>query len=165
MLMISLKSKKPSPMIELDIQVACEAKVPKNRELNAWVTAALQNKHPNAELTIRFVEKDEIYDLNQRFRSRSAPTNVLSFPFQAPDGIPCYLLGDIVICPKIIEDEAIAQQKPLAAHYAHMVIHGTLHLLGFDHIVPEDADVMEQLEIKLLTELGFANPYESDNDE
>ena len=108
---------------------------------------------------MRFVDNQESQQLNKAYRGKDKATNVLSFPFQNPPGITLPLLGDLVICKPVVEKEAIEQGKTLTAHWAHMLIHGTLHLLGFDHIIEEEAVEMENLESKLLIELGFAAPY------
>lgn len=136
--------------------------LPEEFVINRWAHECLKRFKPSAEVTIRFVSNDEIRALNQQFRQKNKPTNVLSFPFDM-DGLPADIdfIGDIVIAPKIIEAEASAQQKHLEAHYAHMIIHGLLHLLGYDHIKQEDADVMEPLEIELLATFNIPNPYEA----
>ena len=99
--------------------------------------------------------------LNCRFRGRDRPTNVLSFPAAAQPGPGVPALGDLVICPRVLRAEARAQAKPLRAHWAHLVVHGTLHLLGYDHERARDARRMERREIAVLRGLGFANPYRS----
>ena len=109
----------------------------------------------------RFVGADEGLELNQRYRDRGYPTNVLSFAADLPHGLSLPLLGDVVICAPVVEAEAREQGKSATAHYAHMVVHGTLHLLGYDHESEDDAQQMEQLEISALAALGVPNPYES----
>jgi len=130
--------------------------------INRWAQECLKRFKSSAEVTIRFVSNEEIQSLNQQFRQKDKPTNVLSFPFDS-EGVPADIdfIGDIVIAPKVIEQEAQEQEKPLEAHYAHMIIHGLLHLLGYDHIKQEDADVMEPLEIELLATFNIPNPYEA----
>jgi probable rRNA maturation factor len=113
-----------------------------------------------AQLTIRITDEAEIQELNRTYRHKDKPTNVLSFPFEAPPGVEIPLLGDIIICAAVVAREAGEQGKPLQAHWAHMVIHGTLHLLGYDHIDETEAEQMEGLEITLLAGLGYANPYQ-----
>jgi probable rRNA maturation factor len=115
----------------------------------------------NTELTIRIVDEAEIAELNSRYRKKNGVTNVLSFPFDAPAQVDIPLLGDIVICAPVVRREASEQSKSVVAHWAHMVVHGTLHLLGFDHDEPGKAHEMEAMETRILADLGFDNPYES----
>lgn len=137
--------------------------IPNQFLIQRWVNMTLEKYMPQAEVTIRFVSEKEIQTLNHVYRKKNSPTNVLSFPLnlskEVKEEVP--LLGDIVICHNVIQQEAHEQGKALEAHFAHMVIHGVLHLLGFDHIKPEDADVMEPIEVNLLKQLGFNNPYEA----
>jgi probable rRNA maturation factor len=133
-------------------------------DMKVWAQAAWQGAE-DSEVTVRVVDAAESQALNHQYRGKDAPTNVLSFPFEAPPGIPVALAGDLVICAPVVEREAREQNKPLNAHWAHMVIHGILHLQGFDHITDEDASVMEELEIRLLAQLGFSNPYEAEETE
>ncbi|NQY37666.1 MAG: rRNA maturation RNase YbeY [Alteromonadaceae bacterium] len=147
--------------IELDLQIACQAdKLPQHEQLQLWLTTVLAQYNKPFELTIRIVDEKESQQLNNQYRGKNKPTNVLSFPFEVPEGIELDLLGDLVICASIVEQEAKNQNKPLIAHWAHMVIHGCLHLLGYDHINDGDALEMESLEIDILAQLGFNNPYE-----
>ncbi|KZZ19879.1 rRNA maturation RNase YbeY, partial [Oleiphilus sp. HI0080] len=111
------------------------------------------------ELTIRVVDTPEIQELNANYRDKDKPTNVLSFPFEAPEHIELDLLGDLIICAQVVNAEAKEQNKDEKSHWAHMTVHGVLHLLGYDHIDDIEADEMEGLEIKILHELGYANPY------
>jgi probable rRNA maturation factor len=153
-------SKKNS--IKLDLQIHSKLKsIPAKREFKRWLAAALSGAKANYELTIRVVSFKEITNLNQRYRGKSGPTNILSFPFTAPPGIKSNLLGDIVISAPIVHREAKQQSKPEKNHWAHLTVHGVLHLLGYDHIKAKDAQTMEKLEIKILRRLGIANPYES----
>ncbi|MDC8803272.1 rRNA maturation RNase YbeY [Halomonas pacifica] len=153
-------------MSEIDRQVALadaaeRARLPDEARLAAWVGAVLAH-HPEAadhELTVRFVDAEESQALNRDYRDRDRPTNVLSFPFENPPGLTLPLLGDLVICHAVVVREAGEQDKPLSAHYAHMVVHGTLHLLGHDHIEDDEAERMEALEVAILAELGFPDPY------
>ena len=156
--------------LDLDLQIACEASyLPAESDVATWVQAALDaaGYHPPAdqptEITVRIVDADESRQLNHTYRGKDKPTNVLSFPFEGPEDIPLALLGDLVICAPVVARESQAQQKTEQAHWAHMVIHGTLHLLGFDHIEAEDAAEMEALEVQILASLGFADPYVIDN--
>ncbi|MBI3562742.1 MAG: rRNA maturation RNase YbeY [Gammaproteobacteria bacterium] len=134
--------------------------VPTNQQLRRWAQLALHDRYKQAALTIRIVESEESAQLNQTYRHKSGPTNVLSFPCDAAVPLRVPLLGDVVICAEIVAREALAQHKTLESHWAHMVIHGSLHLQGYDHITPAEADTMEGLEIHLLEQLGFGNPYQ-----
>ena len=117
------------------------ASIPKNKELKQWAIAALSAKIDEAEVTIRIVDVSEMTELNTRYRHKQGPTNVLSFPFDIPP-----LLGDIIICAEVVQREANEQHKSLEAHWAHMVVHGVLHLLGYDHEQAQEAKQMEQKE-------------------
>ncbi|GGP64737.1 endoribonuclease YbeY [Shewanella algicola] len=146
--------------LDLDLQIAIEASnLPTQAEFETWVRTAIGQTMPEVELTIRVVEIAESQQLNSTYRGKDKPTNVLSFPFEAPPEVELPLLGDLVICAKVVEQEATEQNKPLNAHWAHMVIHGCLHLLGYDHIIDEEADEMESLETQLVEGLGFTDPY------
>ncbi len=129
-----------------------------------WAQAAWLGEEPS-EVTIRIVDIAESQALNRKYRHKDKPTNVLSFPFEAPAGITVPLAGDLVICAPVVENEASEQHKDAVAHWAHMVVHGMLHLQGFDHVQDSDAEVMEALEVRLLTQLGFANPYDTEESE
>jgi probable rRNA maturation factor len=156
----------------VDVQYACdEPDLPQRKLLTKWVQTTLTNGvsalanqgrlptlvHP--ELTIRIVDETEGRQLNETWRQGSGATNVLSFPFDNPPGMELGLLGDIVICAPVVVREAANQNKSLMAHWAHLVIHGTLHLLGYDHLEEATAEVMENLEIQILHCLGYPNPY------
>lgn len=148
--------------VEIDVQYAVEsgdAEPPSLEQIRTWVEAALNNERDDAELTVRVVDSDEIRELNRDYRHKDSTTNVLSFPFEAPPGVDLPLLGDVVICAAVVADEARAQGKALEAHWAHMVVHGVLHLLGYDHISDAEADVMERREVEVLASLGYADPY------
>ncbi len=146
--------------IELDIQHACDAqKLPSAAQLQSWVDIALEHYEKDFELTIRIVEISESQALNLQYREKDKPTNVLSFPFEVPEGIELNLLGDLVVCADIVAKEAKEQHKKLNHHWAHMVIHGCLHLLGYDHIDDDEAREMETLETRLLKELNITDPY------
>ncbi|MGS0682658.1 rRNA maturation RNase YbeY [Shewanella sp. 125m-7] len=147
-------------VIDLDVQVAVDGfTLPSNAELELWAKTAIRDTMSEAELTIRIVDIEESQMLNNTYRGKDKPTNVLSFPFEAPPGIELPLLGDLVICAAVVEQEAIDQNKPLIAHWAHMVVHGCLHLLGYDHIEDVEAEEMESLETQLIESLGYNNPY------
>ncbi|MHB1949504.1 MAG: rRNA maturation RNase YbeY [Gammaproteobacteria bacterium] len=135
--------------------------IPSTAQFKRWAKAVLQEKVANAEVTIRIVDIDEITELNSTYRKKDKPTNVLSFPFEMPEGVAMDtpILGDVVICAQVIEEEAHKQHKPLTAHWAHMVVHGMLHLLGYNHEENEEAEEMETEEISIMNELGFKNPY------
>jgi probable rRNA maturation factor len=136
--------------------------VPQRSSFSRWVEAALRaaKRRGNAELSIRIADADEGRSLNRQYRDRDYATNVLSFPIELPGGIKLPLLGDLVICAPVLAKEAADQGKRLRDHYAHMTIHGTLHLLGYDHETDADAERMEAHERGILETLGIADPYE-----
>lgn len=135
--------------------------VPANALLRHYAKAALQRKLSDAELNIRIVGLSEMTELNTTYRQKKGPTNILSFPFDAPPDIDFEIpiLGDLVICADVVNQEALEQNKTKEAHWAHMVVHGVLHLLGYDHENDQDAEKMESLEITILETLNFPNPY------
>jgi probable rRNA maturation factor len=136
------------------------AGLPADSSLRRWALTALKGlRRRRVALGLRIVGGAESAALNNRFRRKSYPTNVLSFPFEAPPGTRSDILGDLVICAPVVRREARVQRKPVNAHWAHMVVHGILHLRGYDHLNRRDATVMEKKEIRILKELGFANPY------
>ncbi len=148
----------------LDIQrVSRLDGLPGDAELEAWAGAALAGEGP-AEATLRIVDEEEGAALNQRYRGRQGPTNVLSFPFEAPPGVELPLLGDLVVCAPVVRREAREQGKPEAAHWAHMLVHGMLHLQGHDHQTEDEAARMEALERDILAGLGFPDPYQPSGD-
>lgn len=146
---------------ELDLQVASNAAhLPSKDDFARWYTAALSGRRTTAELTIRIVDEEEGRALNLDWRGKDYATNVLSFVADIPPGIlDIPLLGDLVICAPVVAREAAEQHKPLTAHWAHLVIHGCLHLLGYDHIDDDEAETMEALERQLLASLGYPDPY------
>ena len=153
-----------SDALEVDIQRATEASgQPNDESLRRWAGLALPDK-PGHELTIRLVDDDESRSLNHEYRGKNYPTNVLSFPSDLPPELNIPLLGDLVICVPVVLREAAEQNKTPDAHWAHMVIHGCLHLLGYDHMEDAEAEEMENLERHLLAELGIADPYLSTNE-
>jgi probable rRNA maturation factor len=134
--------------------------IPQRASFIAWVEAALSGarRRKATELSIRLVGTEEGRRMNRQYRQRDYATNVLSFPVVLPPGVRLPLIGDLVICADVVEREALAQSKSLREHYAHMTIHGTLHLLGFDHEQEADAERMEALERRILAGLGMADP-------
>lgn len=150
----------------LDLQIASEsaAGLPQESDFQHWLEAVLPQFQPVSEVTIRIVDEAESHELNMTYRGKDKPTNVLSFPFEAPPGIELPLLGDLIICRQVVEQEASEQQKALLAHWAHMVIHGSLHLLGYDHIEDEEAEEMESLETEIMLALGYPDPYISEKE-
>ncbi|MBF0751229.1 MULTISPECIES: rRNA maturation RNase YbeY [Pasteurellaceae] len=148
----------------IDLQIATEniQDLPTEQQIIQWATAAVQPESENMEMTVRIVDEAESHELNLTYRGKDRPTNVLSFPFECPDAVELPLLGDLVICRQVVEREAKEQGKPLMAHWAHMVVHGSLHLLGYDHIEDDEAEEMESLETQIMQNLGFADPYLSE---
>ncbi|MGB5427886.1 MAG: rRNA maturation RNase YbeY [Gammaproteobacteria bacterium] len=144
----------------VDVQYAMAVDgIPGEDTIRQWVLQALPEQKKEAELTVRIVDEAEITALNHQYRGKDGPTNVLSFPYEGIPGVATNLLGDIVICAPVVASEAVAQHKPLDAHWAHIVVHGVLHLLGFDHQHDDHAHQMEAREAELLASLGYANPY------
>lgn len=150
-------------MIELQWAVPVEP-IPTQAQLQDWAQAVAARTGVEGEVTVRIVSPEESRALNDQYRHKDKPTNVLSFPFEVPQEIADALgdayLGDLAICAEVVRQEAEGQGKPLEAHWAHMVVHGLLHLQGYDHITDDQAAEMEALEIQILADLGFANPYE-----
>lgn len=146
----------------VDIQFASiHSGLPSAQTLEAWVTHVLRALgRTEVELTLRLVDEEEMTRLNTVYRRQSGPTNVLSFPAEDMDELAVPLLGDIVICADVVCQESLAQGKSPEAHWAHMVVHGLLHLLGYDHHQHQEAEEMETQETQLLAELGFKDPYE-----
>jgi len=144
----------------VDIQYAVTVDgMPEESEIRQWVLQTLPEQNKASELTIRVVDEAEITALNRQYRGKEGATNVLSFPYEAIPGVASDLLGDVVICAPVVASESVVQNKPLDAHWAHMVIHGVLHLLGYDHHQDDEAHKMEVRETELLDSLGYANPY------
>ncbi|TAL58322.1 MAG: rRNA maturation RNase YbeY [Legionella sp.] len=147
----------------IDIQNATDVPLPLNeQELSDLAILALRDNIDKAELTIRLVNQDEMIHLNNSYRQLNKTTNVLAFPAMIPEAVELEypLLGDVIICPEVLAHESEALKKGLKEHWSLIVIHGVLHLLGYDHIKDDDAVKMQAVEIKLLNELGFSNPYE-----
>lgn len=150
--------------VTLDLQLACADPqgLPDAADFQRWLDAAVLPFQAEAEVTIRLVDEAESQSLNRTYRGKDKPTNVLSFPFECPPGIELPLLGDLIICRQVVEREAAEQGKALAAHWAHMVVHGSLHLLGYDHIEDQEAEEMESLEREFMANLGYPDPYQDD---
>lgn len=148
--------------IILDLQIVTEEQenLPSKEQVENWLKVILSPFQDQAELTVRIVDVEESQYLNNTYRHKNKPTNVLSFPFESLIDIEVPLLGDLVICKSVVESEALQQKKSLQSHWAHMIVHGCLHLLGYDHITDEDANEMESIEIDIMHQLGFDNPYQ-----
>lgn len=151
-------------ILDLQIATASEEGLPQEADFQCWLEAVLPQFQPESEVTIRLVDEAESHELNMTYRGKDKPTNVLSFPFEAPPGIELPLLGDLIICRQVVELEAVEQQKALLAHWAHMVVHGSLHLLGYDHIEDDEAEEMESLETEIMLALGYPDPYISEKE-
>ncbi|MES9940387.1 MAG: rRNA maturation RNase YbeY [Candidatus Thiodiazotropha sp. 6PLUC2] len=145
----------------LEIQRVAERSqgLPQDEQLLAWAEAALETGENEVEMVIRLVDEPESQQLNRDYRGKDKPTNVLSFPFDAPEVVTTPLIGDLVVCAPVVAREAQQQHKTLEAHWAHMVIHGVLHLQGYDHQTDEEAEMMEDREREILQTLQFSDPY------
>lgn len=135
--------------------------IPLKRQFKHWAMAAMnsiESARPRCQLSIRLVNEPEMAELNNRYRNKQGPTNILSFP--VPPGLPATLLGDLAICAPVVEREAQAQGKSSDAHWAHLTVHGVLHLCGYDHEAAADAAAMEALETRILQQLGYQDPYQ-----
>lgn len=163
-------SQRFNTQVNVDIALDDIDGLPSTDELALWADTAIHSADTHSparplpsspELSIRVVGRKESQTLNQHYRGKDKPTNVLSFPAEFPEGLDIPLLGDLVICSPVVASEADEQNKTLEAHWAHMVIHGTLHLMGYDHIHDKDAELMEALETSLLQSLGYDDPYQA----
>ena len=162
------KAKSPKTF-QVDVAQTGKNYSPPKKDITAWANAALGRRARGCELAVRVVGAAESRKLNARYRGKDKPTNVLSFPampFSTLTGAPAELneprpLGDLVICSKVVDAEAREQRKALRAHWAHLIVHGALHLIGYDHERPADARRMERREVAVLKQLGFSNPYRS----
>jgi probable rRNA maturation factor len=137
--------------------------LPSAQSFKKWAAAAVEGRILKADLAIRIVDNKEGRALNRHYRGKDYATNVLSFPADLPEGVNVPLLGDLVICAPVVAKEAKEQGKALAAHYAHLTVHGVLHLLGLNHEDEREALAMEQLERDILADLGYSDPYEGEN--
>lgn len=162
-------------MVQVEVQMAVDNAarkwMPGVEAMQKWASEAVKlggidepERLVEKQMTVRIVEVDEITQLNEQYRQKMGATNVLSFPFEWPPEVPEEArdgnLGDLVICAAVVEQEAEAQHKSLEAHWAHMIVHGTFHLLGYDHLTDDEAVQMEAKEIRVLDNYGYANPYE-----
>lgn len=145
----------------VDIQTASSETVPTDEDLHRWVSAALTGRvtQEQVEVSIKLVDEEEMTQLNETYRGKTGTTNVLTFPANLPAELGIPLLGDIVICAPVVRLEATQQGKSQSAHWAHMTIHGALHLLGYDHLEEEEATTMEALESTILKDLNYSCPY------
>lgn len=151
--------------VELELSVSYglpRLGLPAASSFRQWVGAALENRIKRADLALRLVGEYEGRSLNRHYRGKDYATNVLSFPAELPPGVDLPILGDIVICAPVVQREARTQGKACRAHFAHLTVHGVLHLLGFDHEDPREALAMEMLEREILAGLGFSDPYADD---
>jgi probable rRNA maturation factor len=145
---------------QIEVQVVVEStEQPDQQQIQLWVDTALDDYERDAEIVVRIVDEQESAELNEQYRHKSGPTNILSFPADLPEGIELDLLGDLVICAPVVEKEAREQGKALSHHWAHIIVHGVLHLLGYDHIDDDEAELMENKEIAILHKLHINNPY------
>jgi len=157
--------------LDLDLQIVCEAQAnPEPAHVDRWIREALAERDfDQAVVVVRIVDEAESEELNHAYRHKDSPTNVLSFPFEPPPGIPADeldgYLGDLVICAPVVAREAAEQGKTTDAHWAHLVIHGVLHLLGYDHQNDAEAAEMEGREREILARLGFPDPYSNNRDQ
>ncbi|MDT8407113.1 MAG: rRNA maturation RNase YbeY [Methylococcales bacterium] len=147
-------------MSQIELQIMAETpELPERALMQRWVDGALGERAANSSLTLRFVDELESAELNLRYRHKEGSTNILSFPFEAPPELADGYLGDLVICVPLVLAQARQQGKTFEQHCAHLIVHGVLHLLGYDHQTPEQAEVMEALEIALLHQWQIPNPY------
>ena len=148
-------------MNTVEIQLASASnRIPEQQQFQYWVDAVLADDSQNSEIVIRIVDEDEMIEFNEQYRNKQGLTNILSFPFEVPEMVDSSLLGDLLVCAPVIENEAELQNKVLVHHWAHMIVHGVLHLLGYDHINDLEAEEMEALEIKILKIININNPYQ-----
>jgi probable rRNA maturation factor len=145
----------------LDIQLCSHSKrLPEHEHFQHWVDAVLNDANQDLEVVIRIIDEDEMIQFNEQYREKTGSTNILSFPFEMPEGVESHLLGDLLVCAPVVEKESRQQNKKLEHHWAHLIVHGTLHLLGYDHIDDVEAEEMEALEIEILKTIKIENPYQ-----
>ena len=144
------------PQLELQMATS-EADVPGEEEFQSWADTCFPDL--DATILVRVVDQEESAQLNQQYRQKQGPTNVLSFPFEVPEGVDNDHLGDLVMCAPVIKTEALDQAKRIDDHWGHMLVHGVLHLQGYDHLTDSEAETMESLDIELLSRLAIADPY------
>ena len=150
----------------IEIQTIFESSgQPDQEQIQRWVDAALEGFNHDTEIVVRIVDEQESAELNEQYRLKPGPTNILSFPVEVPEGIELNLLGDLVVCAPVLEKEALEQHKSLTDHWAHIIVHGVLHLLGYDHLDDVEAELMENKEITILNKLNIKNPYIQVNEE
>jgi probable rRNA maturation factor len=151
--------------LEVDVQFAVDGDdLPSEAEIRKWARAAWQGVDDPADVVVRITGEDESHRLNLEYRGMDKPTNVLSFPFDPVPEVEFHHVGDLLICAPVVAREAHEQGKSMAAHWAHMVVHGMLHLQGFDHVRTHEAEEMEALETLILTQMGYPAPYPDDNE-
>ncbi|MCF6203383.1 MAG: rRNA maturation RNase YbeY [Methylococcaceae bacterium] len=145
----------------VDVQIVSQSgQLPSQEKFQYWIDAVLSDNAKDSEIVIRVIDEADMIQFNKQYRGKKGGTNILSFPFDVPDAIESDLLGDLLICAPIVEKEALAQHKKIEHHWAHMVVHGVLHLLGYDHVENEEAEEMEGLEVNILKKIKIKNPYE-----
>jgi len=148
-------------MNTLEIQNESESLlIPEQKLFKYWLDAVLKNDNQDSEIVIRIVDENEMIQFNEQYRNKKGTTNILSFPFEVPEGVESQLLGDLLVCAPVVEQEAGQQNKKLEQHWAHLIIHGILHLLGYNHIEEMEAEEMEAIEINILSTIGINNPYQ-----
>ncbi len=147
------------PKINLELINEQNLTAPDSSQFQLWLNQVAEKLSISGVVCIKVVDEAESQALNHTYRGKDQPTNVLSFPSEVPDFVASTHLGDLAICATVVEQEATAQNKSLEHHWAHMSIHGVLHLLGYDHMEDDEAEEMEALEVELLKDLGVEDPY------